>query len=134
VGVRYEWADERQIIMNIYMEAPWTWQQYNDMVDAIMPLIHDLQRPAATVVDVTKMGTVPEPGSILPNLLRMEKAMPENVFATVVVGTPLAAKIFVEMLMRLRPRMDRITLFADTMTEAHEKILAHYAQLSTGET
>jgi hypothetical protein len=120
--------------MNIYMEAPWTWQQYNDMVDAIMPLIHDLQRPAATVVDVTKMGTVPEPGSILPNLLRMEKAMPENVFATVVVGTPLAAKIFVEMLMRLRPRMDRITLFADTMVEAHEKVLAHYAQLSTGET
>jgi hypothetical protein len=73
MGVRYEWANERQIIMNVYLEAPWTWAEFQSVRATIMPMLGNLDHPCATVVDCSKMGSLPRDGNLLSILLNIEK-------------------------------------------------------------
>lgn len=122
--VYYEWADDDKTIANIYIKSPWTWEEYTDVTKALMITIRDMKYPCATVADVTDYGSLPTQGNALNALLSMEKLMPENLYATVLVGTPYAATVFINILLKLRPRMQRISMVADTIEEAHTKILA----------
>src|SRR5690242_3726487 len=88
MGVRYEWADEHQIIMHVYLEHPWTWAEYNEMMATMLPLVRSLGHPCATVVDCSHMRTLPSDGNVLNILLGVEKSMPSNIFASVVVAAP----------------------------------------------
>lgn len=128
MGVHYEWADERQMIMQIYVESPWTWQEYHAMVATVMPMIAKLQYPCATTVDVTKSGALPR-GNIIQNFLDIEKQLPDNIFVSVVIGAPYTIMVFMNMLTQLRPRAKRLALFTRTQAEAHEKIYARYREL-----
>jgi hypothetical protein len=130
VGIRFEWADERRIILNVFIEHPWTWQEYNDNTQKIFAEVRTTGRPASTVVDVTHMKAIPQ-GSALTHLRHMEESMPESVFVTVVVGAPHIAVILLDILMRIRPRFRRKTLFTSTMDEAHEQVYKIYDQLYT---
>ena len=49
---------------------------------------------------------------------------------SVVVGAPYMVTVFMDILMRLRPRAQRIALFAKTREESHKKILERYATLN----
>ncbi len=129
MGVRYEWADDRQIIMNVTLEYPWTWNEYLEMMKVLMPLLHDLKHPCATVVDCSKMGTLPKDGNVLSILMNVEKNMPSNVFASVIVAAPYGVGVFMNMLMKMRPRAKSLALFTPTMAEAHAKIYARYDKL-----
>jgi hypothetical protein len=130
MGVRYEWADDRQIIMNVYLEYPWTWAEYNAMMATLMPMLGDLKHPCATVVDCSHMRTLPSDGNVLHIFLNVEKMMPANLFASVIVAAPQLVGVFMNILMRLRPRAAVLALFSPTMAEAHEKIYARYQELS----
>ncbi len=129
MGVRYEWADDRQLIMNIYMEQPWTWTEYNAMMAVILPLLRDLNHPCATVVDCSRLGSLPKDGNVLNILMGVEKSMPDNVFASAIVAAPYGATVFMNMLTKLRPSAKVLALFTKTTPEAYEKIYARYAQL-----
>jgi hypothetical protein len=129
MGVRYEWANERQIIMDVYLETPWTWAEFQSVRAIIMPMLHNLNHPCATVVDCSKMGSLPRDGSILPILFNIEKNMPANVFASVVVAAPPIVTIFMKVLIDLRPRAKMLTMFTPTIEEAHKAIHARYWQL-----
>lgn len=129
MGVRYEWANEQHIIMNIYIEFPWTWKEYNAMMDVLMPMLRDTNRPCATAVDSSKLGSLPKDGNFLQILFNVDKLMPENVFASVVVAAPYGVMLFMNMLMKMRPHAKRLALFTRTMPEAHEKIYARYQEL-----
>jgi len=126
MGVKYEWADKSQIIMNIYIEHPWTWKEYNITIAEVMPMLRDLAYPCATVVDTTQMKAIPKDGSIMQVLLNVEKSMPDNLFASVVVGRAFSIQVFMNILMKLRPRVQRMALFTDTMEEAYVKIQERY--------
>src|SRR5688572_23741943 len=132
MGVRYEWADDRHIIMNIYAEYPWTWAEYNATMITLVSMLRDLGRPCATAVDCSRLGALPRDGSFLSILMNVEKNMPPNVFASVVVAAPYVVSVFMNMLMKLRPRAKALALFTPTMTEAHEKIYARYQELYPG--
>jgi hypothetical protein len=129
MGLRYEWADDRQIIMNIYLEAPWTWAEYHAMTAALMPMLRALNHPCATALDCSKVGALPKDGNALTIMMNVEKNLPANVFASVVVAAPYAVSIFMNMLMKLRPRAKTLSMFTASMTEAHEIIYARYQQL-----
>ncbi len=133
MGVRYEQSDENQIIFNIYIEAPWTWEEYNKAGGEVFSIVRDLQHPCATVVNVSKMGSVPKDGRTLSNLIGMEKQMPDNLFASVIVGTNYVASIFMNVLMKVRPSSSsrRMVLFTQTMEEAHEKIYTRYQEITS---
>jgi hypothetical protein len=128
MGVRYEWADDRQIIMNIYVEQPWTWTEYNALMVTLLPILQDVKHPCATTVDCSQIGALPKDGNVLNILMNVEKNMPTNVFASVVVAAPYI-RVFMNMLMKLRPRAKVLALFTETMAEAHEKIYARYQEL-----
>ena len=102
MGVRYEWADERQIIMNIYLEYPWTWTEYLAMMGTLMQILRDTNHPCATAVDCTQLGHLPSDGNVLSILMNVEKSMPPNVFASVVVAAPYGVSVFMNMLMKLK--------------------------------
>jgi hypothetical protein len=129
MGVHYEWADDRQIIMNVYVEHPWTWAEYNATMDNLLPIIRDSNRPCATAVDCSQMGALPRDGNFLSILMNVEKNMPPNVFASVIVAAPYGVMVFMNMLMKLRPRAKVLALFTGTMAEAHQKIYERYQQL-----
>lgn len=129
MGVRYEWADDSHRIIHFHVEVPWTWKEYNALTAEVMPMLTELKHPCATVVDATKMGTLPKDGNILQILMRVEREMPENVFASAIVGAPYVVTVFMNILIKLRPRAKRMALFVNTMEEAHAQIMARYKQL-----
>ena len=129
MGVRYEWVDERQIIMNVYLEYPWTWKEYLDMMNILIPILRDTKHPCATIVDCSHLGTLPRDGNVLNILMNVEKIMPSNVFASVIVAAPYGVGVFMNMLMKMRPRAKVLALFTKTMTEAQTAIYARYQKL-----
>src|SRR5689334_19080514 len=110
VGLRYEWADETHLIMDLYMEAPWTWDEFHATSKTVYGTLGELDRPCATVVNVAKMGQIPK-GNVMAHLQQLERTIPPNVFMSVLVGAPYAAMVFMNMLTKLRPRAKQITAF-----------------------
>jgi hypothetical protein len=127
MGVRHEWADDRHIIMNIYVEYPWTWAEYRQMMQTIKPLLIAEQHPCATVIECSKLRNLPKDGSFLNILLNIEKDLPDNLFASAIVAAPQVVMVFMNMLMSLRPRAKTLSVFTRTLAEAHEKIYARYS-------
>jgi hypothetical protein len=114
--------------MDLAIESPWTWEEYNILLAEVFPILKTLGKPCAVTVDVTRFGKLP-PGNALSYLSRAEKLMPINLFASVIVGAPYIVSMFIDIMTRTRPHPRHATLFAKTMPEAHEKILATYHQL-----
>jgi len=129
VSVRYEWADDDQIILYIYVESPWTWAEYLDVSRTLKAVIDALDHPCATIVDATRYGSLPKDGNAIQILLRIDKLLSENIFASALVGAPYGVAVFVNMMMKLRPRLQGTTFFTQTLDEAHEIILARYQQI-----
>jgi hypothetical protein len=129
MGVRYEWADDRQIIMNVYLEYPWTWHEYLEMMDTLLVILRDTHHPCATVVDCTNLGVLPKDGNVLSILMNVEKSMPSNVFASVIVAAPYGVGVFMNMLMKLRPHAAVLALFTKTTAEAQSAIYTRYEKL-----
>ncbi|MBI1280538.1 MAG: hypothetical protein GC179_20615 [Anaerolineaceae bacterium] len=129
MGCRAEWADDDHLIMDLYVEVPWDWEEFMLAVDATFSKLRTLGKPCATTVDVTRMGSFPK-GNVLRYLTEIEKAMPQNVFASALVGAPYTLTIFMDIMMKIRPRAQRIALFTKTREEAHQKIRDRYAKMS----
>lgn len=128
MGIRYEWDDERQIVMNIFIETPWSWSEFNAMMDVLMPLVRDTKHPCSTVVDCSQMGAIPRDGNLLTMLMNVEKVMPPNVFGSAIVAAPYGVGVFMNILMKLRPRAQRLAIFSSSMKEAHERLYARYQE------
>src|SRR6185295_4809886 len=96
VGLRYEWADDTHLIMDLYMEAPWTWDDFHKTSKTVYGILGDLNTPCATVVNIKKMGQIPK-GNVLAHLQQLERTIPPNVFMSVLVGAPYAAMVFMNM-------------------------------------
>ncbi len=129
MGCRTEWADDDRLIMDLYIEAPWTWNEFMTSVEATFSELRTLGKPCATTVDVTRMGNFPK-GNVLRYLTEVEKLMPQNVFASALIGAPYTVTVFMDIVMRMRPRAQRIALFTKTHQEAHDKIREKYAKLT----
>jgi hypothetical protein len=128
MGVRYAWSEETPFLMYIYVEAPWTWKDYNDAMKEALSLIQQRDHPCATIVDASKMGSLPIDGNMLQIFLNIEKIAPLNLVVSVIVGAPYIVIVFLNMVMQLRPRTKQILLFASTPEEAREKILKRFHQ------
>ncbi len=129
MGVHYEWDDDRQIILDIQLQAPWTWTEYRAIMKDLMPMLRDLNHPVATTVDCSQMGPFPKDDSVLNVLKEVEDMMPDNLFASGIVAAPIAASMFMNILMKIRPRAKRLAFFTQTIKGAHEQIYARYAEL-----
>ena len=128
MGCTYKWADDSHLIMDLLVEAPWTWDEYNSLLNEVFPILKNLNKPCAVTVDVSRVGKLP-PGNALSYLGRAEKLMPINLFASVIVGAPYIVTIFIDIMTRTRPHSRHATRFAKTVAEAHEKIHETYQQL-----
>ncbi len=129
MGVRYEWADSNKIILDIILEQPWTWAEYNAVMAEIMPMLKNLNYPCATTVDSTNMGPLPRDDNFLSILLNVEHTMPDNLFASVIIAANYSIRTFMNILMKVRSRAARIALFTETLDEAHSQIYARYREL-----
>jgi hypothetical protein len=129
MGVRYEWADDNHIIMNIYLEAPWSWDEFNQMIREMMPLLKEVDHPCATVVEMTQIGSLPRDGNLIQILRDVDRKMPENVFASAVVGAPYGITVFMNMLTKLSPHAKRVALFSYSMETAYETIMDRYREI-----
>jgi len=129
MGVKYEWADDSHLIMNIFLEFPWSWKEYVELTDELMSVLRDTQHPCATVVDTTKMGSLAQDDNPMQNLLHAGNIIPENVFVSVTVGAPNGIPVFINMLKKVRPQAQRVAIVASTIDEAHQIILERYQEL-----
>jgi hypothetical protein len=132
MGVRYEWDSENSYIARIYLESPWTWAEYEVVVNGLMTTLREIETPCATIVDVTKFGSLPRDGNIIQILMRVDRMMPDNLFASALVGAPYGVTIFMNMLTKLSPHAKRLAIFTSSMDEAYEKILARYEEAQIG--
>lgn len=128
MGCRYEWADDSKIIMNLYLEAPWTWEEYIELTKEVFAIIRSENHPCATAVDVSHMGSLPK-GNVMANMQYVERTMPENVFASVIAGQSGIVNAFMNVLMKIRPKAKNIAMFAKNMEEAHAAIRKRYQEL-----
>ena len=129
MGCRNEWADDTHLVMAITIEAPWTWDEFMSLARKTFEAVEEHGKPCATAVDVTHIGAMPK-GNVLGYLTEIEKMMPANVFASAIIGAPYMVSVFMEIMMGIRPRAQRIAVFAKTREEAHEKILERYAKIN----
>jgi hypothetical protein len=134
MGIRYEWDSDERIIANIFIESPWSWTEYNALIKDLMPILRDLKHPCATIVDVTKYGSLPRDGNIIQILLGVDRAMPDNMFASAMVGAPYGVTIFMNMLTKLSPHAKRMALFTSSIEEARTKILERYQEMQSAST
>jgi hypothetical protein len=129
VAVRYEWANDEQLIMYIFIESPWTWTEYLETVQTLKTLIDALDHPCATIVDATHYGSLPKDGNAIQVLLKIDKLLSENIFASALVKAPHGVTVFLNVMMKLHPRLSRILIFAETVDEASTEILERYRQM-----
>lgn len=129
MGCRHEWSSEYEMILNIYVEAPWTWDELMHEGAVCNAMIKATGKPCATVVVVTHMGGLPK-GNALTYLMEIDRQMPDNVFASAIVGAPYMVNVFMDILTSIRPHAKRVALFTRTIDEAHEKIWARYQKMS----
>ena len=132
MGVRYEWDSDDHIIANIYIESPWSWTENLEVVKKLMALLVDLNHPCATIVDVRNYGSLPRDGNIIQILLNVDRSMPDNLFASAIVGAPYGVTVFMNVLTKLSTHAERLALFTSSMEEARERILARYHELQAG--
>lgn len=132
MGLRYEWANDDQIIMYMYVEEPWTWAEYLETAYTLKTLIDALDHPCATIVDATHYGSLPKDGNTIQILLRIDKLLSDNIFASALVGAPYGVIVFLNMMMKLRPHLAHISIFTETLEEAQAQILERYYQLQSG--
>jgi hypothetical protein len=128
MGIQYDWTDRDQGIVLFTIESPWTWDEYREVADSAFGVISKIRNPIATIVDVRRVGKLP-PGRPLEELKRIEAQMPENVFASVVVGAPYIVMSFMNILMQMRPRANSVALFAGSIAEAQALIEKRYGEL-----
>lgn len=128
MGCRHEWADEDRLIKHLYLESPWTWDEYDQVAKDVYTELGAEKRPVATVVDISRMGRLP-PGNAIAHLNLVERLIPDNMFVTVLVGAPHIAVVFMNIMMKLRPKAKNLTVFANTIAEAHEIVYKRYKEL-----
>ncbi|MDX2075947.1 MAG: hypothetical protein SFZ02_05920 [bacterium] len=126
MGIRYEWADDKKIIMNVFVEFPWTWKEYLSAMEPMMKELKEKETPCATVVDLSQMKVLPKDGNILQILLHVDKIMPSNVFASTMVGANPMVMAFMNVLTKLRPNAKRLVSFTRTLEEGHKIIYKRY--------
>lgn len=131
MSIRYEWADDDQIILYITVEDPWTWAEYLNVARTLKSVIDALDHPCATIIDATRYGSLPKDGNAIHILLKIDKLLSENIFASALVGAPSGVIVFINMMMRLRPRLQSTTFFTQTVEDAHARILERYQQIRT---
>jgi hypothetical protein len=129
MGVRYEWADEDVLILKVYLETPWTWAEYHEITRLTLPIMRDSQRPCATVVNAVKIGALPKDGNVIRIMMNVVKEMPDNIFASVVVGAPYPVKVFMNAVIKVQPRGGRTAFFAETMEDAYAIVHKRHAEL-----
>ena len=115
--------------MDLYIEAPWTWDEFMSHVEQVFALIRAEDKPCATTVDVSRMGAFPV-GNVLRHLNEIDSQMPDTVFISVIIGAPQIVSVFMEILMRMRPHAQRVGLFAKTHEDARAKIMERYETLN----
>lgn len=133
MGVRYEWLDETVLILKVYLETPWSWTEYHEITRLTLPIMKDSQRPCATIVNALKMGALPRDGNPIRIMMNVVKNMPDNIFASVVVGAPYPVKVFMNAIIKVQPRAGRTAFFAETMDEAYAVVQKRYIELHQNE-
>lgn len=115
---RYEWADDSRLTMNLYLENPWGWDEFDAAAKEVYAVLREHKQLCGVVVNVSKMGGIPK-GNVLAHLQQVERIIPDNVIVSVLVGAPYAATVFMNILMKIRPRAKRMSVFANSMEEAY---------------
>lgn len=126
MGLHYQLSAPDQEICYITFEAPWTWDEYDVMVDNLLECISAIPRPVATIVDVTHMGKLPS-GNVLMHLRRTDEMMPENVDLCIIVNASYAVTTFMSILMRVRPHVKDMLRYAASLDKA-KAILEEFRQ------
>jgi hypothetical protein len=129
MGVKFEWETSDHNVMYCLIEYPWTWQEYQTMLDVLTAELRRETHPVATIVDVTQMKSFPPNENVMQNLRRVDTLMPDNVFGSVMVGAPHVLVTFINILIQIRPKTRRIAMFANTLEEAHGLLEERYQSL-----
>lgn len=129
MGIRYEWADDKEIIMTVYVEYPWSWKEYLEYTEPLMKQLKEKGTPCATVVDISQMKVIPKDGNMLQILMYVDKIMPSNVFASTMVGANPMVMTFMNILTKIRPNAKRLVSFTRTLDDAYEMIYKRYQAL-----
>ncbi len=70
--------------------------------------------------------------NIVQILLNVDRSMPDNLFASAIVGAPYGVTVFMNVLTKLSPHAKRLALFTSSLEEARERIFARYHELQAG--
>lgn len=115
MSVQYQWHNPAVLVITV--KSPWDWDEYMGVAEAAFSEMAHHDGKLATIVDIHEMGGLPS-GSMLNQLGRISKLLPENLDTSVLVGAPYIVNTFMSVFMRLSPRAERVTVFAATIEEA----------------
>ena len=121
MGIHFHGSNAEADIFYVDFEPPWTWQEFDARVETMQHTIQEIPHPVALIVDVSNVGRL-RSGNVLEHLRYSDSLMPENVNTTVLVGAPYSVITFMSILMRIRPRVKQIVVYAESIEEARELI------------
>lgn len=127
MGIQARWANDEYRAVIISIVHPWKWEEYDRIVDELIIMMGTVDHPCATIVDTSNMGALPK-GSPIAHMKRFEQMRPKNQFAGVMVGAPYSARIFLDIMVKLRPAAANLRLYANSIEDAHKMIDRLYAE------
>lgn len=121
MSIHFQLDEPDQDVCFVAFETMWTWEEFDMQLDAAWAAIEGLSRPVAVLMDLTRTGHLPV-GNVLGHLQRADSGMPTNVDISVMVNTPYAIINFMSIMMRIRPRVKEMTIFANSLEEGRAMI------------
>jgi hypothetical protein len=129
MSFRYEWVDDDHIIMKLYIEAPWVWEDFHQAIKTMMPIIEATQHPVGLAIDVNKIGMLPR-GNFIQHLIHSEQVTAKNLVSTVIIGAHYTITVFMNLVTKLRPDPKNPLRFTESPDEAYAIIRARCEEVN----
>ena len=112
-----QWVDAEKTLMRCHIEAPWTWDEFDEAWRQFYEMGTSTQRQVNCEVDAHSIGLLPS------NALRVIRErysfLPPNLCMMVVVDAPTRLKVIVEVLSLIRPETFQRYRFVPSFDEAN---------------
>jgi hypothetical protein len=114
------WENRQRTVLRQVLTDAWTWDEFDASLDRILEMLHGVCRVVDVICD-SRGSVPPTPVEAWAHFRAQAAALPPNLGRIVIVADehdhPTA--LLFSVLSKFYTRLDRRTLFVDTLSEAH---------------
>jgi len=127
MGMSVEWDNDAHTIIRVTVRHPWTWEDYDQMVDESMARIAGEPHPVDTIIDLRDGGARPPGPGGMYHFRRAWHSLPQNAGIIVNVGIGGLLRSLVMLFVRATGQ-DSVVAMTATIEEAHAVIARQQQQ------